>query len=144
MENEALDDQVRRVAAHLPFPVSLEEDLEADMGGTFTLQIELGRRGGPDDPPDRAGIDPGVGEVWWFDVEGGRESILSTFSADADPVDVARWITDEARRAGSPAVAKALADMGTNGPLRTVATTPTARPTRHPEGDPGVATEPSR
>lgn len=134
MENEALDDQVRRVAAHLPFPVSLEEDLEADMGGTFTLQIELGRRGGPDDPPDRAGIDPGAGEVWWFDVEGGRESILSTFSADADPVDVARWITDEARRAGSPAVAKALADMGTSVPLRTAPTTTSPRPERPDDG----------
>lgn len=140
MDNEVLDDQVRRVAAHLPFPFTLE----ADMGGTFTVQLELGRRGGPDDPPDRAGIDPGAGEVWWFDVEGGRETILSTFSADADPTDVAWWITDEARRAGSPAAAKALADMGTNGPPRTVAVTPTARPARHPEGDPGVATEPSR
>lgn len=38
----AVDAHVQRVAAVLPFPV----ELDADMGGTFALQIDLGQRGG--------------------------------------------------------------------------------------------------
>ena len=62
------------------------------MGGTFALQIELGRRAGVDDPPDRAGIDPEADAVWWLDVEGGRDTVLSNLGADANPTDVAHWI----------------------------------------------------
>jgi len=98
-EIEVLDEVVRRVAERMPFRVGLE----ADMGGTFVQQIMLGRRGDTDDPPDRATIDPGAGEVWWLDVEGGRESIESPFTRDADPQIVAEWIATVAREAGSPA-----------------------------------------
>jgi hypothetical protein len=62
----AVDAHVQQVAVLLPFPVQLD----ADMGGTFTLQIDLGRRGGVDDPHDTAGIDPDEPR-WWVDVEGG-------------------------------------------------------------------------
>jgi hypothetical protein len=96
---EKLDNVVRGVAALLPFPVVLE----ADMGGTFVQQILLGTRGEVDDPPDRATIDLGEESVWWFDVEGGRESIPSDFDVHAEPADVASWIADTARRVGSPA-----------------------------------------
>jgi hypothetical protein len=34
-DDEPIDDHVRQVAARLPFPVQLE----ADMGGTFVLQV---------------------------------------------------------------------------------------------------------
>ena len=96
---DTLDEVVRRVAAQMPFPV----DLYTDMGWHFVAQIELGRRGGPDDSPDRAMIDPGVDEKWWLDVEGGRESIESPFGRAADPAEVAQWITEQAREWGSPA-----------------------------------------
>lgn len=51
---DTINERVREVAAHLPFPV----ELDADIGGTFALQIDLGRRGQTDDPRDTAGIDP--------------------------------------------------------------------------------------
>ena len=50
---ETVDAHVKQVAALLPFPV----ELDADMGGAFVLQIDLGQRGGVDDPHDTAGID---------------------------------------------------------------------------------------
>lgn len=49
-----VDEHTQQVAALLPFPV----ELDADMGGTWALHIDLGRRGGADDPPDTAGVDP--------------------------------------------------------------------------------------
>lgn len=99
-DEEHVDACVQDVAARLPFPV----ELTADMGGPSMLQIDLGRRGGVDDPPDSASIDPSMEPVVWIlDVEGGRETISSEFGLDADPQRVADWITEEARRAGSPA-----------------------------------------
>lgn len=95
-----LDDLVRAVAARLPFPV----ELDADMGYTGALFIDLGRRGGVDDPPDTASIDVEVEPtVWMFDIEGGRETVSSTLGPDADPGDVAEWVTQQAHAAGSPA-----------------------------------------
>lgn len=107
---ETVDESVRAVAAKLPFPV----ELEADMGGTFVLQIELGRRGGIDDEPDRAGIDPEKDATWWLDVEGGRKTLISELGHDAAPAEVARWVTEEARREGSPATltAASIASQG--------------------------------
>lgn len=101
----AVDAVVRSVAAELPFPV----ELEADMGGTFLLQIDLGSRGGPDDEHDRAdlGVEPDA--VWWLNVDHGQTQIESTLGRDADPVEVARWIATEAKRAGSPAALAAVA-----------------------------------
>ncbi|MDF1480330.1 hypothetical protein PYV02_14690 [Leifsonia sp. H3M29-4] len=121
------DELIKRVAAELPFRVNLE----ADMGGTFGLQIDLGTRGGQDDPPDTAGIDPGPGARWWIDVEGGRESIVSSLGADADPSAVAEWVAAEARKAGSPAAASpaAIAGMGFASPA---AAAPTARTSSRP------------
>jgi len=108
-EVEAVDRQARLVAAHLPFSA----ELDADMGGTFALQIDLGRRGGPDDPRDSAGIDPEPEATWWLDVEGGRETIVSDLRLDAEPAVVADWIAGEARRAGSPAATSATAIAAT-------------------------------
>lgn len=99
-----IDENVRAVAAKLPFLV----ELEADMGGTFALQIELGRRGGADDEPDRAGIDPEKDATWWLDIEGGRKTLTSELGHDAAPAEVARWVTEEARREGSPATLTAV------------------------------------
>lgn len=90
----------RAVAAQLPFPV----DLDVDMSYMGVLSIDLGRRGGVDDPPDTASIDFDVEPVvWMLDIEGGRETIASELGPDADTAVVAEWIADQARRAGSPA-----------------------------------------
>lgn len=94
----ALDAHVKQVAALLPFPV----ELDADMGGTFALQIDLGQRGGVDDPHDTAGIDPDDPQ-WWIDIEGGRKTFVSDFGLDADPVAVASWIAHTAREEDCPA-----------------------------------------
>lgn len=68
-DHDTLDGIVQDVASRLPFGI----ELVADMAGPSMLQIELGRRGGEDDPPDTAPIDPSVDPVvWMFDVEGGR------------------------------------------------------------------------
>lgn len=99
-----LDDLVRAVAALLPFPV----ELDADMGYTGALFIDLGRRGGDDDPPDTASIDVEVDPVvWMFDVEGGRETISSEMGEGVEPRIVADWIAEQARLAGSPAIESA-------------------------------------
>lgn len=100
-----VDELVKHVADLLPFPVQLT----ADMGGTFVLQIDLGTRGCVDDPPDTAGID-GLDSVWWFDVEGGRHTIVSDLGFDAAADVVAEWITAMARSEGSPAAQHARAE----------------------------------
>ncbi len=109
---ERVDAIVREVAARLPFAV----ELVADMGGeSWTLQIDLGRRGGKDDPPDTASIEPALEPaVWFFDIAGGLDTVQSSYGLDADPADVAAWIASEARRVGSPAAtsATAVAAMG--------------------------------
>lgn len=97
-ESTPLAASVRAVARKLPFPVRLD----ADMGGTFQLQIDLGRRGGPDDPHDTAGIDDADG-TWWIDIEGGSKSIISTYTIDTPAPIVADWIAHTARAEGSPA-----------------------------------------
>ena len=94
-----INEHVRDVAAHLPFPV----ELDADMGGTFTLQIDLGRRGRTDDPRDTAGIDPEPDSRWWLDIEGGMKTHISDFGVDANPTEVAAWVADTARAEGCPA-----------------------------------------
>lgn len=105
-EFPAIDARVKQVAELLPFPV----ELDADMGGTFALQIDLGRRGGIDDPPDTAGIDPDDPNArWWVDIEGGIRTHISNLTLDADPRDVATWITDTARTENSPAAATSTA-----------------------------------
>ena len=98
--HQELDDVTRAVARLLPFSVKLH----ADMGYTGALFIDLGRRGGEDDPPDTVSIDGEVSPVvWTFDVEGGKETVMSDFGPMSDPAEVALWITAEARRVGSPA-----------------------------------------
>lgn len=94
-----INEHVRDVAEHLPFPV----ELDADMGGTFTLQIDLGRRGRTDDPRDTAGIDPEPDSRWWLDIEGGMKTHISQFGVDANPADVA----STARAEGCPAAVAA-------------------------------------
>lgn len=90
---------VRSVAALLPFAV----ELEADMGYTGALVIDLGRRGDVDDPPDTASIDLEVyPAVWMFDVRGGYETLASSYGLDSDPDAVAQWIVEQAYRTGSP------------------------------------------
>ncbi|MGO1506475.1 MAG: hypothetical protein ACTIKQ_04505 [Microbacterium sp.] len=97
-----VDEHTQQVAALLPFPV----ELDADMGGTWALHIDLGRRGGADDPPDTAGVDPDPDNgnlEWWFDVDGGCETVISEHTIHSDPAAVAAWITEQARRFNSPA-----------------------------------------
>lgn len=90
----------RAVAELLPFAV----ELEVDMAYPDVLSIELGRRGGPDDPPDTASIDLSQEPaVWMLDIEGGMQTIASELGPDADPRTVAAWIAEQARQAGSPA-----------------------------------------
>ncbi|NYF16499.1 hypothetical protein HDC37_001324 [Microbacterium sp. AK009] len=89
---------VEQVAALLPFPV----ELDADMGGTFALQIDLGQRGGVDDPHDTAGIDPD-NPRWWIDIEGGEKTLISDYGLDEDPASVASWIARVAREECCPA-----------------------------------------
>ena len=70
--NGEFDQRVTDVARTLPFPV----ELLADLGGNLTLQINLGRRGSEDDPPDTAGIDPDDPDArWWVDIEIGRAHV---------------------------------------------------------------------
>lgn len=94
----AVDAHVQRVAALLPFPV----ELDADMGGTVALQIDLGQRGGMDDPHDTAGIDPDDPR-WWIDIEGGARTYVSNFGLDTEPAAVASWIARTAREERCPA-----------------------------------------
>jgi len=90
------DERVRLVAAQLPAFVALE----ADMGGTFALQLHLGSRGEAD---DTAGIDPDdPAATWWFDANGGELSTISPLGLDASPALVAEWITAQATAAGTP------------------------------------------
>lgn len=98
---EEVDAIVRDVASRL----ELDVNLDADMGGTFVLQIDLGSRGGADDPHDRAGIDPEDSTLprWWLDIDGGSRTILSPHGLDSDPTDVARWITLTAIQENCPA-----------------------------------------
>ena len=94
---------VRAVADLLPFPSTLD----ADMGGTFYLQIDLGNRGGQDDPHDRAGIEPDSDQpVWWIDINGGEYTLTSEHGIDTDPTIVAQWIGDQAVAAGCPAATR--------------------------------------
>ena len=92
---------VKLVAAALPFPV----ELDADMGGSFTLFIDLGTRGNQDDPADIAGVEPhDDGATWWINFPEGDRVEISEFTIDAAPHEVAMWIVHEAAKAGSPAV----------------------------------------
>lgn len=96
------DDVVRAVANLLPFHTTLD----ADMGGTWYLQIDLGNRGGEDDPHDRAGIEPDSDQpVWWIDINGGERTFISEYGIDTNPTIVARWIANQATTAGCPAAA---------------------------------------
>ena len=89
MTTTAVDELVKQVAALLPFPVQLT----ADMGGTFALQIDLGNRGGQDDPHDTAGIDPDEpAPRWWVDIEGGTKTYVSNLGLATDPATAAAWI----------------------------------------------------
>ena len=99
---ESVGEHVKQVAALLPFEVKLD----ADMGGTFTLQIDLGTRGGVDDPPDTAGIDPDdLSEPqWWVDIEGGRRTFISNLGLDSRLSSIAAWVADTAQAEGCPAV----------------------------------------
>ena len=94
--HERIDALVKTVAHLLPFPVSLE----ADMGGQFVLQINLGGTA-EDDPTNRAGIDPesDTTPVWWVDFAGDSPEI-STLTLDAAPSTVADWIVATAAAHG--------------------------------------------
>lgn len=100
---QTLNEHVREVAAHLPFAV----EVDADLGGTLALQIDLGRRGRQDDPRDTAGIDPEPDSRWWVDIEGGVKTHISNLGVDADPAEVAAWVANTAREEGCPAAVAA-------------------------------------
>jgi len=98
---EAVDTAMRTVATYLPFPVTLE----ADMGGTFALHLDLGTRGNDDDPSDTVSIDPDdAAREWYFDVEGGLQTVASGLDITARPERVARWIVEQACQFNSPAI----------------------------------------
>lgn len=97
---KGIDALVRRVVDLIPFDV----EVFVDMAGPDVLQIDLGRRGGVDDPPDSVALDPHVEPVrWTIDVEGGRATFVSDFGVDARPEDVASWVVQFATEQGSPA-----------------------------------------
>lgn len=96
-----VNQHVAEVAELLPFPV----EVTADMGGTFALYIDLGRRDDGYDTHDTAGIDPNPRNgplVWWFDFASGEETVLSDHGMDTDPTTVARWLTELAHLYQSP------------------------------------------
>jgi len=98
-----VDAHVKLVAAALPFPV----ELDADMGGSFTLFIDLGTRGDQDDPADTAGIDPDDDTAtWWINFPEEDRVEISEFTIDTAPLEVAAWIAHEAAKAGSPAAGR--------------------------------------
>lgn len=97
-----VDERTTQVAALLPFPVRLD----AEMGGTWALFIDLGCRGGQDDPHDTAGVDPDPDNgnlEWWIDIDGGYETVISEYTIHSDPAAVAAWITEQAYQFDSPA-----------------------------------------
>ena len=97
---ERVDAHVRAVATRLPFAV----ELFADVAGPNMLQINLGHRGGSDDAPDSASIDPTFKPATWIiDIEGGRNDIGSTYGLETDPAVVAFWIAEQALQLGCPA-----------------------------------------
>jgi len=97
------DELVTEVAELLPFPVELDADMA--YGG---LYIDLGRRGDVDDPHDTVSIDPQVEPTMWvLDIEGGRDTIVSSLGPAASAAEVSAWIVDHATRAGCPAVTPA-------------------------------------
>lgn len=99
---DRLDNHVKDVASRLPFPTQLE----ADMGDATALQIDLGTRGAPDDPHDHAGIDgTGPDDRWWIETHYGEYQEISDLGADANPEDIARWISERATALGAPAAA---------------------------------------
>ena len=101
-EIERIDNHVTTVAGLLPFPV----EVEAEMGGTFTLQILLGTRT-PGAAPDRAGINPHVlRATWWIETADGENSEDSGIPATADPALIAYWLTQRANALGCPAAAQ--------------------------------------
>lgn len=99
---ERIDMAARAVASHMPFPV----ELNADMGGTFALQLDLGTPLDEDDPDDShetAGIDPDDPTLrWWYNADGGEHTVRSPYGPDALPEDVARWIVQQAARPDQP------------------------------------------
>lgn len=98
-----VDAHVKLVAAALPFPV----ELDADMGGSFTLFIDLGTRGNQDEPADTAGIDPHDDvATWWIHFPEEDRLEVSGLTIDAAPHEVAAWIAHEATKAGSPAAGR--------------------------------------
>lgn len=98
-----VDAHVKLVAAALPFSV----EIDADMGGSFTLFIDLGTRGGQDDPADTAGIDPHDDDAtWWINFPEEDRVEISELTIDAAPHEVAAWIAAEAAKAKSPAAAR--------------------------------------
>jgi len=98
---EAVDTAVRAVAIQLPFPVKLE----ADRGGTFALHLDLGNRGNNDDPSDTVSIDPeDSAQEWYFDAEGGVQTVVSGLDINAHPERVSRWIVEQASQFNSPAI----------------------------------------
>lgn len=88
---EDVDQLAGQVSELLPFPVTLD----ADMGGTFALQLYFGTE--TDEatgrPVHRAGIDPDDAEaVWWIDYDGGTRQDISELGGYTTPEHVAAWI----------------------------------------------------
>lgn len=109
----AIDAHVTAVAALLPFAVELTADMGANFSGHDSLVIDLGSRGGDDDPHDRAGIDEDAEHpTWWIETAGGETFEDSGITIHSDPVKVAQWLTDRAHALGCPAAPGDRPDAG--------------------------------
>jgi len=106
LEIEHIDDLVQNVAARLRFAATVE----ADMGGTFALQIHLTSNHAGDTTAIRAGIDPhDPTATWWIEDTRNDQVEESTLTPTANPAHVARWLTHQAAALGHPAARTALA-----------------------------------
>lgn len=105
-----VDQLVKAVAEHLPFPTELYADMGAE---NWALQIYFGpRRAGDELPVHRAGIDPDTpNPTWWTEHDHGEHITISEFGPTAPPQDVAAWITTQ-----TPAVRVTPADATVSAP----------------------------
>ncbi|MFC3399347.1 hypothetical protein ACFOEP_13100 [Microbacterium amylolyticum] len=94
----AVNDRVAEVASRMPFGKTFIEDYAEGV-----LQIDLGATG-EDEGHDRAGID-GTGPEyrWWVETPYGDRQEWSDLGFDADPTEVATWVTRQALTLNSPA-----------------------------------------
>lgn len=95
-----VDQLVKAVAEHLPFPTELYADMGAE---NWALQIYFGPRCAGDElPAHRAGIDPDTPDsTWWIEIGHGEHITVSELGPTTPVESVAAWITTQSRRASA-------------------------------------------